>query len=366
MSRNHIMTRLKLLIATLLLVIWSGGAAVAQSEAEAQSYLGASRAKYTIYFFGDAMAGGIWAGSTRMSRGDPRLVPKGRYKEGSGLSRPRFYDWSEALPPIIERNEVDIAVMMIGINDGRPVNRGGQQLPVASKEWREFYVRRVDSVLGVLKSLKVPVYWLELPPMANSARDEVMRLISSIHRERAAAAGVRFVEIRKVFSKQDGSYTDSGESVEGRFRRLRSRDGVHFLRAGNDKVARILLDQIEKDIAVADGTAEPDPDDAVAQAEPAEDAGLKPIFGQALAGGRVALVDPGELPRLDAVAIARPQTKGASGLGSQPASGAASPQQTIELLRKDAAPGSEAERLFTSGEWTPRPGRFDDFSYQSE
>lgn len=336
-----------------------------QAQDGSGSYLGEPRTSYSIYFFGDSLAGGLWAGSTRMAVGNPRLTTKGRFKEGSGLARPRFYDWSKAIAPIVERNNVDVAVILIGINDGRPVTLAEGRLPVGSKEWKDYYTRRVDSLLQVLKGLKVPTYWMELPPMANPVRDEVSRLIGQIQRERAQAAGVRYIEIRKLFLKEDGSYTDRGIDVEGRVSRLRSRDGVHFIRAGNNKIARIVLDAIGRDIAVADGIRKPDPETPMTNAPSAEDA-LKPIFGKALILGEVAVVNPGELPAIDAVTIARPATSGAAGLGTQPDGSPATPEETIKQLRKGAAPGSAAERLFATGAWDAKPGRFDDFSYTAE
>jgi hypothetical protein len=340
--------------------------AMAQQASQQVSYLGASRASYSIYFFGDTLAGGLWAGSTRMSQGNPRITTKGRYKEGSGLTRPVFYDWPAAVKPIIERNNVDIAVVLIGINDGQPVRLADRELPVASKEWREHYQGRVDAMITALKDMKVPVYWVELPPMANPVKDEVTKLVSAVQRERAEAAGVRFIEIRKHFLKEDGTYTDSGRDVEGQFRRLRSRDGVHFIRSGNNKIARMLLDVIERDIAVADGTVQPEPEDVATQT-PVAAPGGKPIFGREMNLGVANIVDPNDLPRADEVSIARMVTTGAAGVGTVDMNDTSTGAETVKRLRESVPGDSDARRLFVTGEWPqPQPGRFDDFSVVTE
>ena len=358
--------KLLIILAAGLAPLWVALPAAAQQQSQAGSYLGASRAGYAIYFFGDTLAGGLWAGSTRMAKGNPRITTKGRYKEGSGLARPLFYDWPAAVAPIIERNDVDIAVVMIGINDGQPVRLADRELPVASKEWRDYYQQRVDAMITALQGQSVPVYWVELPPMANPVKDEVTKLVSAVQRERAEAAGVRFVEIRKHFLKEDGTYTDSGRDVEGQYKRLRSRDGVHFIRSGNNKVARMLLDVIERDIAVADGTQEPDPED-VAAATPVAPSGGKPIFGREMNIGEANIVDPDDLPKVDEISIARAVTKGAAGLGNVEVSGNQSGAETLKQLRESAAGDSDARRLFVTGEWPqPQPGRFDDFSVVTE
>ena len=353
---------LLLLVVPLLTAVLGAVPAQAQTEAPAGAYLGAARAGYTIYFFGDSLAGGLWAGNIRMTKGNPRITVKGRYKDGSGLSRPRFYDWAKALPPILERNQVDIAVIMIGINDGRPIRLADRQLAVASKEWKEYYQRRVDSVLHVLKTAKVPVYWMQLPPMADLVRDEVSKLITSIQKQRAEAAGVRFVEIRKQFLTGDGAYTDSGEDVEGQFTRLRSRDGVHFIRSGNNKIARIILDTINRDIEISDGTRKPEPSDTIAIA-PQSGGISKPIFGRTLNLGETEIIDPRDLPRPDEVTIARSTTTGAVTIGSGIAVTFTTPAETIKNLRDATKPGSAAHTLFAIGNWPEtKKGRFDDFS----
>ena len=63
-------------------------------------FLGKSRSEYSIYVFGDTLAAGLWAGSRRVVGNDRRLKVRGRFKEGSGLSRPKHHDWAKAIPKI--------------------------------------------------------------------------------------------------------------------------------------------------------------------------------------------------------------------------------------------------------------------------
>ena len=95
-----------LMIAALVLAAGAGGAA---------SYLGEPREGYKIFVIGDSLAGGLWAGLTRQIREDDRLSVTGRFKEDSGLARPEIYDWPRAMQGILERNQFDIAVVMIGL-----------------------------------------------------------------------------------------------------------------------------------------------------------------------------------------------------------------------------------------------------------
>jgi hypothetical protein len=172
---------------------------------------------------------------------------------------------------------------------------------------------------------------------------------------------MRFVEIRKDFANEDGSYTDKGFDVSGEFKRLRSRNGIQFLRDGNTKVAKIVMDEIGKDIEVSDGVREPDP--AIAASPVEDDYGEKPIFGHSLNSGEAFVLQPGELPRSDAIAIARRAVARAT-TGE---SGGATAETVLEALRSSAIPGSAAGRLFVDGEWPEAPaGRIDNFTWPAQ
>ena len=333
---------------------------MAQQASPGAGYLGKSRSEYSIFVFGDSLAAGLWAGSQRAAKGNRRLKIKGRFKEGSGLARPQYHDWASALPKIIERNPMDIAVILIGSNDRQSVRQGEKTLEFGSDEWTEYYQGRVDQILQVLKSNKVAAYWVELPPMGSTHPAAWAPEISKLHRSRVTAAKLRFVEIRKAFANPDGSYVDRGFGVDGKFKRLRSTDGVHFLKSGNTKIAKMVIDVINKDIEVSDGVREAEPDTVAAVDEP--DLEGKPIFGYSLGSGEPATLDPADLPKADAITIARATLR-------QPADGAKGVTGTavIKSLRTTAILGSAAGRLFVDGEWPEVPaGRMDDFSWPVE
>lgn len=338
--------------------------AIAAPPARAAGYLGESRSSYDVFVFGDSLAAGLGAGLQRMLDQGSRLSLTGRFRANSGLARPRLYDWVRALPRTLERNDVDIAIMFIGMNDARPLRRDDERIPFGTPEWIDAYAERVGEVVRILKQQGVAIYWMGLPPMANPEHDEAVELISSIHEQIMSAAGVRYIPLRSEWAAEDGSYTDSGNDLNGRFRRLRQHDGVHFLRAGNDKMARAVLDLIAKDIAVADGELAPD--------EAPVDGGVvlsdgrvvpMPVFGQEQADGTAQLALPRELPQVASAPVTSERPEGPRAAASLPAR--LTPGQSLMSSLRDTAPiGSTAEELFTTGTWPQGPaGRPDDFAW---
>ena len=246
----------------------------------------------------------------------------------------------------------------MGSNDGQSVKQGDTKLDFGTPEWETYYAARVDQVLNIMKDAKIAVYWMGLPPMGKPRHDEAVKVISRIQRDRVHAARQRYVEVRKHFADKDDRYTENGLDVTGLFRRLRSREGFKFLKSGNTKVAKIALDAVIHDIEVSDGVRAPDPE-TLALRGPADDE-AKPIFGHALNTGKAFVVDPADLPKSDAVAIARRP-------GRTSSLAVRTSEEVIQALRTSARPDSAAARLFIDGEWPDAPaGRVDDFRLQSE
>jgi hypothetical protein len=93
----------------------------AKASPPAFSYIGEAQDTYQIFVFGDSLAAGLFSGMNRVAEGDLRIAIDGRFKDDSGLARPEFYDWAAALPKIQDRRKMDIAVILIGSNDGQDI-----------------------------------------------------------------------------------------------------------------------------------------------------------------------------------------------------------------------------------------------------
>lgn len=320
--------RLLILIAAIFAVALP---AVAQGTKSDKPYF-AAKEVYQLFVIGDSLAAGLWSGVSRQIENDDRISLNGRYKEDSGLSRPEYYDWNGALPKILASNKIDIAIVMIGSNDAQAIRDGQQRYAFDTPEWRQAYVKQVDRLMASLKAAGAAVYWMEMPPMQAVKYDGSMKVISAIHEERAIAAGVRFIATRAALSDK-GKYAESGFDQAGEFVRMRSRDGVHFLREGNNKLAGLVMAAINADIdtAVASEPVEPPPETAVNQTPP----------GSGLTGAEI-------------LAHAKGDFAGPPPTPADPA---------MAQLAKTTKPGTDAARLFGRGEAvTVRPGRFDDMS----
>jgi hypothetical protein len=297
------------ILAALLLLLMAAQA----SAQDAKPYL-VPKSTYQILVIGDGIASGMGAGIARMAENDARLLVDGRYDENSGLARPDSYDWVTALPRVLDTNPFDIVVVQLGSNDSQDLRDGNFRFAFGTPDWAGVYQKRVDALIAAARSRSAAIFWVSPPPMAAPDYDQSVAAVAELIRQRVQIANVRYIDIRPAFTAPDGSYTDHSRDETGAIRRLRARNGVHFLRAGNNRLGQLVLAAITADI------------DASARAAPI-DASV-PAFGQD--GERLTTAGP------------------AAGFPA----GAERP------------PTNSATRLFVDGVVPdPQPGRFDDFSY---
>ena len=151
---------------------------------------------YDVFVLGDSLAGGLYAGMERLTIGNKEIKVGGRFKEDSGIARPEFYDWNDAIPKILESNKVDIAVILIGTNDAQPMTDGVERLEFGTPQWTALYSREVDRLINTLKQGGAAIYWVSLPPMAAPSYNASITEIAAIQKRQAEAASIKYVDVR--------------------------------------------------------------------------------------------------------------------------------------------------------------------------
>src|SRR5216684_4010521 len=105
------------------------------------------------------------------------------------------------------------------------------------ERWVELYSKKIDEMIGVLKSKGVPVLWVGLPALRGAKATADMLFLDSLYREAASKAGITYVDVWDGFVDEAGRFLQQGPDFEGQIRRLRSYDGVYFTRPGARKLA---------------------------------------------------------------------------------------------------------------------------------
>lgn len=149
------------------------------------------------------------------------------------------------------------------------------------ERWVELYAKKIEEMIGVLKSKGVPVIWVGLPAIRGAKATSDMLFLDALYRDGAGKAGITYVDVWDGFVDDAGRFAQQGPDFEGQIRRLRSADGVFFTKAGARKLAhytereirRVLAAHTDGPLAVPSETFAPD-----ANIRPGE-AGPRPLMG---------------------------------------------------------------------------------------
>jgi hypothetical protein len=117
------------------------------------------------------------------------------------------------------------------------------------ERWVELYTKKIEEMIGVLKSKGVPVVWVGLPAVRGAKATSDMLFLDALYRDAAAKAGITYVDVWDGFVDEGGRYLDQGPDFEGQKRRLRSYDGVYFTQAGARKLAHYVEREITRVLA---------------------------------------------------------------------------------------------------------------------
>jgi hypothetical protein len=119
--------------------------------------------------------------------------------------------------------------------------------------WVEVYGKKIEELIGVLKTKGVPVLWVGLPAIRGPKGTGDMLFLDSLYREGAAKAGITYVDVWDGFVDEAGRFLQKGPDFEGQIRQLRTYDGVYFTKAGARKLAHYVEREITRLLAGRSG-----------------------------------------------------------------------------------------------------------------
>ncbi len=170
----------------------------------------------------------------------PEVAVIKKVRAASGHVRQDFYNWVTEAGNIVANDRATAFVVMLGVNDRQQLRDEKGFHDFRSDRWREIYAKRIDDFLAKLKEKNTPIYVVGMPAVSLQRGSADMQYVNEILRERAARAGVRYVDIWEGFVDEQGQFASTGPAMDGQMRRLRAGDGVHFTRFGSRKLAHFV------------------------------------------------------------------------------------------------------------------------------
>ena len=162
----------------------------------------------------------------------------------TGLARPEGFNWPSYLGQVMLKFDPDIMVLTLGSNDDQTLTGAGGGAKLGTPEWQAEYRRRVGGLMDEVTKGKVTLFWIGIPQMRNVPRYETRyKMINTIVREEAAKrpGKVYYLDTATLLAGPDGGYSDYVTRIDGSVVKVRSADGIHFERAGADRIANAVL-----------------------------------------------------------------------------------------------------------------------------
>ncbi|KRR14462.1 hypothetical protein CQ12_35425, partial [Bradyrhizobium jicamae] len=185
------------------------------------------------------------------------------------------------------------------------------------ERWVELYAKKIEELIGVLKTKGVPVLWVGLPAIRGPKGTADMLFLDALYRDGAGKAGITYVDIWDGFVDEAGRFLQKGPDFEGQIRQLRTADGVFFTKPGARKLAHYVEREVTRLLAARSGPIavpiEPTtPEASVAPGQPAP----RPLAGPVMplvassVGTDQLLGGPGSRPAAVDALAARTLVKG--------------------------------------------------------
>jgi hypothetical protein len=130
---------------------------------------------------------------------------------------------------------------------------GGGLYEFRDERWVELYAKKIEELIGVLKSKGVPVLWVGLPAVRGQKGTSDMLFLDALYRDGAGKAGITYVDTWDGFVDEAGRFLQKGPDFEGQSRQLRTADGVFFTKPGARKLAHYVEREVTRLLAARSG-----------------------------------------------------------------------------------------------------------------
>ncbi|MBS9779572.1 MAG: DUF459 domain-containing protein [Moraxellaceae bacterium] len=201
-------------------------------------------------FIGDSLMQGVAPWVMRKLQNDFQVKSINLSKHSTGLTVSKFFDWPATLEKALQDNpDVGALFVFLGGNDGQSIidPDTNHYVRFGTERWDEVYTGRIRRVLDTAKANNVQVLWIAPPEMKKA--DLNKRTVHLIELYKRIPKGDAIVltskEILQSDTANDG-YSDT-MLVNGKLKKTRTADGVHFTTTGQKVIANAIMDKINID-----------------------------------------------------------------------------------------------------------------------
>lgn len=169
-------------------------------------------------------------------------------KHSTGLSYPNLFDWPMTIEQTLQKHkEIKVLVVFLGANDpwnfADPNKPKGSYLRFKTPAWDAVYQQRIGRILTAAAKSNVRVIWLGIPFMRDKQLNEHVMHLNTLYEASLSGRGM-WLPTEKLLSGDQQGYRDA-LMLDGKLRKVRGKDGVHFSRYGQQLLADYILSHLQ-------------------------------------------------------------------------------------------------------------------------
>ncbi|MDR2452548.1 MAG: DUF459 domain-containing protein [Candidatus Accumulibacter sp.] len=167
-------------------------------------------------------------------------------RQSTGLAYPDFFDWPKQIKETFhEAPEIKLMIVFLGPNDpwDFPHRKGKPYLKFKSEDWESVYRARIREVIEIARENGARVFWLEVPCMREKELDTSMTYLNRLFADEVEKSGEFFLPTGRILGCDEGQFSSFMNS-NGKKKKSRIDDGVHFTIAGQKRIADEILSLI--------------------------------------------------------------------------------------------------------------------------
>jgi len=208
-----------------------------------------------IWVAGDSLSAEYGKSLYRLAADTGEMTPLDvvDYQVSTGLARPDKFNWPTEIDTKTKDLDPEVVVLMFGSNDDQTIQSpDGDNQSFGTDEWQQEYRRRIGAVMDQIIAGGRYVVYVGPPIMENSGRNSHYQLISSLIAAEAKSRTGRawYVDSYSLFQNADGGYSQYLPGDDGQLVEMRTDDGIHFQRAGADRLAGRTLEVMARPFAI--------------------------------------------------------------------------------------------------------------------
>jgi len=196
-----------------------------------------------LWIGGDSLAGSFGPALGQTAGATGIVDATVDYKVSSGLADNGVRDWYDHAQQAMASDNPDAVVFIIGTNDASIVNSQGSTSN-GEPGWEVGYRQKIDRMMETFVggARHRTVFWLGPPTLGDATLNMGARQLGPVMRQEAAkfSPDVEYVNTYRLFSDQQGNFSESLPDAHGNLVQMRISDGVHFTVDGAQYLANAV------------------------------------------------------------------------------------------------------------------------------